>query len=147
MLNESLNLQPLGDSSLGINVTKKSYLEDEERQAKQEIKRFNYLSFEEDGRISGITEIFSSEERLYKLEQGITGVRPEFRGRGIGKWIKAKMMQYIKKEFPDIDFINTGNATTNAPMLSINNRMGFKEYKGGMSVEFDVEELYEKYFS
>jgi hypothetical protein len=31
--------------------------------------------------------------------------------------------------------------------MSINNRMGFKEHKGGAAIEFDIEEQYQKLFS
>ncbi len=38
----------------------------------------------------------------------------------------------------------TGNAEANAPMLSTNDRMGFKKYKGAEGYKFQVEELAKK---
>ena len=38
-------------------------------------------------------------------------------------------------------FVATGNADVNAPMLSINRRMGFKRYIGFSMYKFKVNEL------
>ena len=78
------------------------------------------------------------------LEQELTGVSCEFRGRGLGKWLKAKMILHIKDTYPDVKRIITGNAEANAPMLSINERMGFKKYKGAEGYKFQTEELAKK---
>ena len=40
--------------------------------------------------------------------------------------------------------IITGNATVNAPMLSINRRLGFKTIHDGISYRIGVDELIEK---
>ncbi|MCK5304088.1 MAG: hypothetical protein KAJ72_02490 [Candidatus Heimdallarchaeota archaeon] len=82
---------------------------------------------EKNGEISGLTEILYSKSRPHKVDQDLTGVKNEYRGRGIGKWLKAEMMIFIKNHFPETEFISTGNADMNAPMLSINDRMGFKK--------------------
>jgi len=139
IFNEGLNLQPLGESSLRTNISEEQYRDGMRKNQELGTKNYTYISVESDGRISGMTELHSSKEREYKLDVGLTTVRPEFRGRGLGKWLKAQMMFFVKENFPDIDYISTGNATTNEPMLSINNRMGFKEFKGGSAVEFDIE--------
>ena len=40
--------------------------------------------------------------------------------------------------------IRTGNATVNAPMLSINRRLGFKTIHDGVTYKIGVDELLEK---
>lgn len=66
---------------------------------------------------------------LQTIHQRFTGVKEAFRGKGIGKWLKADLLFYIRDTLPGAKFIDTGNAGNNAPMLSINERMGFKLHK------------------
>ena len=86
---------------------------------------------EPDGTISGITDITWAPYRSAFIEQRFTGVRPEARGRGLGKWIKAAMLLHIRDLYPGTRWIATGNARSNAPMLKINRALGFKPYRIG----------------
>ena len=88
--------------------------------------------------------MFYFPDKQMMLNQNLTGVKEEYRGRGLGKWLKAAMLEWIKEEYPEVQIIVTGNATTNAPMLAINKRLGFKEYKSGTAYKFQVDELSEK---
>ena len=58
--------------------------------------------------------------------QDDTGVDPEHRNKGLGRWLKAAMAKRFVSEFPDVTAIETGNAGSNEPMLNINIAMGFK---------------------
>lgn len=62
------------------------------------------------------------------LWQGGTAVRPEHRGHAIGRWIKAAMIQKIRTELPEAEFIDTWNAGSNKWMLQINDDLGFAPY-------------------
>ncbi|MHA2357962.1 MAG: GNAT family N-acetyltransferase [Candidatus Heimdallarchaeaceae archaeon] len=141
---EALNMQPLGEIEYRPFVDARSFREREERQKELEQINYTMISREKDGRISGMTEVFYDPKDSYRMFQGLTGVRPKFRGRGIGKWLKGKMILHVKDNYPEVTRIITGNAEANAPMLSINNRMGFKKYKGEEGFKFKVEELVKK---
>jgi mycothiol synthase len=78
----------------------------------------------------------------YRVEQGLTGVRDEHRGRGLGKWLKAETMFFVRDELPEVRYINTGNADTNAAMVSINERMGFKRCQTELCYRFELEALH-----
>ncbi|MDH5401233.1 MAG: hypothetical protein OEZ01_00715 [Candidatus Heimdallarchaeota archaeon] len=96
------------------------------------------ISREEDGVISGLTEIMYNPRESDKIQQELTGVLEKYRGRGLGKWLKAEMLVHIRSTYPDVTYISTGNAMENAPMLSINNRLGFKPQNVWHVYEFDL---------
>ena len=72
------------------------------------------------------TELFFDPRVPSILYQGGTATIQEHRGKGIGKWVKARMAQRVLDELPEARYIRTGNAGTNAAMLAINVAMGFK---------------------
>ena len=76
----------------------------------------------------------------HKIEQRVTGVLKSERGRGLGKWLKAKMLQHIRTTYPDAKYINTGYANTNDPMISINERLGFAETQRDVFYTMTVEQ-------
>jgi len=144
MYTEASNMQPLGEVEHRANIDGKARRQSEKRT--KETGRINYtlISREKDGRISGMTEIFYDSREAHVIYQELTGVRPEFRGRGLGKWLKAQMILYVKDTYPEAQRVITGNAETNAPMHSINDRMGFKKHKGREGYKFQVEGLAKK---
>lgn len=85
---------------------------------------------EPDGAISGITDVSYLPGQPDRIHQQFTGVDPDHRGRGLGKWLKAAMLLHIRDAYPDVRWIITGNANSNDPMLAINHRLGFTAYQG-----------------
>lgn len=51
------------------------------------------------------------------------------------------MLTVIREEFPQAHYIETGNANVNAPMLSINQRLGFRRYQTQMLAIQNVADL------
>ncbi len=80
----------------------------------------------ESGALAGMTELGWQAGRDTLLIQYATAVRPEHRRRGLGKWIKAANLRAALELNPEARFVRTGNADSNAGMLSINRALGFK---------------------
>jgi len=55
-----------------------------------------------------------------------TVVIPAYRGRRIGRWIKAEMWQRLRRHRPEVEILDTGNAAVNEHMLAINHAMGYR---------------------
>jgi GNAT superfamily N-acetyltransferase len=100
-----------------------------------------YASREADGSISGITDVTYIPAKPDRISQMFTGVRPDCRGRGLGKLLKASMLLYLRHAYPEARWIITGNANSNDPMLAINRRLGFKTHRGGSSYQIGRDEL------
>ncbi|MCK5841984.1 MAG: GNAT family N-acetyltransferase [Candidatus Sabulitectum sp.] len=79
-------------------------------------------------KLTGLTEISWSPSRPSILSQGYTAVLPDFRGKGIGKRLKAEMLERIMRELPQAELIQAGNDDSNNSILSINTELGFKHF-------------------
>jgi GNAT superfamily N-acetyltransferase len=99
------------------------------------------LTREPDGVISGITDMVYAPYTPTIVHQGFTGVRPDARGRGLGKWLKAAMAIHIHELYPEAEYFTTDNAGSNAPMLAINHAMGFKTYRKSTEYQVTRDEL------
>ncbi len=104
-------------------------------------RRTLYITDRSTGRIAALTEVIWNPNRGMILNQGFTGVYPEHRSKGLGRWLKAEMMQKILSELPEVEFIRTTNANSNAPMLKINTEMGFKPYRANAIWQVETEKV------
>ncbi|MFX0125338.1 MAG: GNAT family N-acetyltransferase [Candidatus Hodarchaeota archaeon] len=138
---ELLNQVPKEDLEWEANETPETRRQREDREKKLGTIWTTIISREANGTISGLTETFYHPDRATLLYQGLTGVKEEYRGRGLGKWLKAEMVSYVKERFPDVKSIVTDFALTNDPMIAINRRLGFKLYKKYKDYKFKVDEL------
>jgi len=74
------------------------------------------------GNYVGMSNIWSSEA-CKDLYTGLTGVRREFRHKGIALALKIRGIRYAKEHGHPV--IKTWNETRNRPILEINERLGF----------------------
>ncbi len=93
------------------------------------------------GAFAGYTEIYLYPDNPQVGFQGATSVRPEFRNQGLGRWLKAEMALKVLAERPQIRYLRTTNADVNAPMLKINDEMGFKVHHARIWVQAPVATL------
>ena len=56
----------------------------------------------------------------------LTVVRPEHRGHRLGLAVKIANVEELAQRAPDVRLIVTGNASANAPMIAVNEMMGFE---------------------
>ena len=78
------------------------------------------------GEFVGSTSI--ETDRLWPEQawQWETVVHPHHRNKGLGRWLKAAMIEKLATMKVPVERIDTFNAGSNAPMLGINLQMGFK---------------------
>lgn len=76
--------------------------------------------------LAGFTEIVVPGDAPARAFQYDTAVAPEHRGRRLGLWVKAAMLQWLTEERPEIIEIETDNADDNTHMLAVNETLGFR---------------------
>eukprot|EP01035_Chromulina_nebulosa_P039235 gene39235-53041_t len=70
-----------------------------------------------------------------RLFQALTAVAPGWQGRGLAKAVKAAMLRLVHARHPQARWMITSNANVNAPMLSINTRLGFAVHRQDVSYQ------------
>ncbi|WP_250028224.1 GNAT family N-acetyltransferase [Paractinoplanes maris] len=79
-----------------------------------------------DGRMVAFTWLVTDLDRPVHAWQNTTLVAPGHRGHRLGMLVKLDNLDHIREHRPQLEAIDTFNATENAFMLSINLAMGFR---------------------
>ncbi|MEZ5165094.1 MAG: hypothetical protein R2695_00900 [Acidimicrobiales bacterium] len=99
---------------------------DEEARLALGTRVMNLFALDPQGGPVGHTTIHVNTFEPAASWQWDTVVLAAHRRRGIGRWLKAAMWQWLRADAPEVTRLRTGNAESNAAMLSINVAMGFR---------------------
>jgi GNAT superfamily N-acetyltransferase len=125
---EVINDSPFGTLSRRTKETPESLCQQHAAFLEMGISNITVFSREESGAISGLTNIIYDPARPYKIMQGLTGVKKEYRGRELGKILKIKMLFHIRKHHIHAKYIETETSCKNEGMLKINHALGFRKH-------------------
>jgi GNAT superfamily N-acetyltransferase len=78
------------------------------------------------GRLVAFTELALPGQRPTEAWQWATLVRREHRGHRLGLAVKLANLDYLATVFPEARLVITGNAQENAPMIAVNEMLGFE---------------------
>jgi GNAT superfamily N-acetyltransferase len=78
------------------------------------------------GRLVACTELCVGAESPGQAFQMLTVVDPEHRGHRLGLAIKLANLDLLGERAADVRLVVTGNASVNAPMIAVNEMMGFE---------------------
>jgi GNAT superfamily N-acetyltransferase len=126
---EIINQRPIGEMKQVLITTPQSRKIEEQNLRKRGIDWYTLISREHDGHLSGLTDIMYNADEPYKIIQYFTGILSKHRGKGLAKYLKAEMLAYIAKHFPEVEYITTSTAQENLPMRAINKQLGFLPQK------------------
>jgi GNAT superfamily N-acetyltransferase len=79
-----------------------------------------------DRTVAGLSEAGWDARAPGIVRQQLTAVARPWRGLGVARALKAAMLRQVHEAHPEATMIGTNNAGVNAPILSINARVGFK---------------------
>jgi RimJ/RimL family protein N-acetyltransferase len=99
--------------------------EDEAVLARQGRRKYNTVALDADGELVAFTEIVTTEHEPGRSYQWGTLVRRDTRGHRLGLAVKVANLRLLQEERPDIVRLTTYNAEVNAPMIAVNERLGF----------------------
>jgi GNAT superfamily N-acetyltransferase len=78
------------------------------------------------GEVAGLTQVYIDPGVPSFGFQGLTAVTRPHRGHRLGLLIKAAMLEWLAEAEPGLDRILTGNATSNAHMIGVNETLGYR---------------------
>jgi mycothiol synthase len=124
------NTVPRGSLQMeDFKLTEEQLRYQEESRIKRGVERWSlHLRDNETGKIAGLTELLWNPHKPTFAHQGITAVWPQYRGKRLGRWLKAELLKKLIAERPDVTIVRTENADSNDAMLKINTELGFKPY-------------------
>jgi mycothiol synthase len=139
------NQQPLGDLEIeDMHMTPEQLRQMETNLFARGNQRWTYYLVDRvSGKFAGYTETVWNPNRPEILRQDMTGVFPQYRNKGLGRWLKAAMLDKVLKERPQVKYVRTGNADSNAAMLKINTALGFKPYTADALWQVELQKVLE----
>ena len=96
-----------------------------------------YMIAKDGSKYVGLSTVWRIDKEPRGLGQGNTGVRPEYRSRGIAIALKLSVIDYAKRN--GYTRVKTWNDSINAPMLAVNIKLGFKREVGWLTLEKSLE--------
>jgi len=139
---EVLNQAPRDELTIGDDVfTPEKWKKLESQARKTGITWITAIVKEQDGDIAGLTEVIYESSTPTIMHQELTGVQEKYRGRGLGKWLKGVMLLKIRNEYSAVELVSTSNATSNEPMLAINEKMGFRVKHETYMFQVDLQKV------
>ncbi|GLZ03131.1 N-acetyltransferase [Actinomadura sp. NBRC 104412] len=76
--------------------------------------------------VAGFTEVVVPADAPRRAAQYDTAVVPEHRGRRLGIWVKAAMLQWLAGERPEVREIETDIDGDNSHMIAVNEELGYR---------------------
>ncbi|MFN8493765.1 MAG: GNAT family N-acetyltransferase [Caldilineaceae bacterium] len=143
LVSAGLSQQPHGELKVTeITLTPEQIRQEEQSFAAAGQEHWTICACERaSGQWVGLTDVFWQPNRPQILLQGLTIVLPAYRGRGLGRWLKAAMLDKVLSERPQVKFVRTRNADSNAAMLKINQELGFKPYLSTCVWQVETEQV------
>ena len=119
--------------------------EGEERAIAQGITWWTLVArHDETDELAGYTEFVFPPYAPEAAWQEATAVDPAHRDKGLGRLLKATNCLRLLDEKPEIRYVDTWNAFSNAPMLGINIAMGFEVVKSFSEYQIATAKLAER---
>lgn len=91
-----------------------------------------------DGTVVGFSELVVPGDGLGDAQHYGTAVLPGHRGRGLARWMKAASIRRARERHPELAGLCTDTADSNAPMLAVNDALGYVPTHKAVEYQLDL---------
>jgi len=121
---------PTGESGYEAPVWTGARVRAEEARAEAvgEPMRYAVAVHEQTGAVAALTGMLVTPPHVELAFQRDTAVVRDFRGLGLGRVVKAAMMRGLLAGHPGLGRVITSTAAHNAPMIRVNEQIGYTRY-------------------
>jgi GNAT superfamily N-acetyltransferase len=106
--------------------TPERIVEVEARRIKQGRFCHTTVAVDANGRLTAYTQMGGATDEPERLYQWDTFVSPEHRGKGLGMAVKIPNLRSLQADLDHPAVLHTWNAPENAPMIRVNDQLGFR---------------------
>jgi GNAT superfamily N-acetyltransferase len=134
---------PAGDSEYRIAEWSAERVREAEARHREQnvVQRVVVAVCEATGEVAALTQMDLYTAYPEWAVQQDTAVIPVFRGRSLGRWVKAHMLQALLAERPSIKKIYTNVNADNEHMLRVNRQIGFITSRSTVGVSGEIADL------
>lgn len=127
-LTAAINDAPTGDLAIEDEVFPPERIRDyETAQLGRRLRPYRVVArHRATGELAGHSVVVVESDRPTLAGQHDTAVAPAHRGHRLGLLLKAEMLRWLAEAEPQVDHIDTGNAESNAPMIGVNELLGYR---------------------
>ncbi|MFI7523497.1 GNAT family N-acetyltransferase [Micromonospora globbae] len=93
---------------------------------------------ESDGAIVGFSELVVPGDGTGDGRHYGTGVLPEHRGHGLGRWMKAEVIRQARERYPQLGGLLTDTAEDNRHMRAVNDALGYTPTHQTIEYQLDL---------
>jgi hypothetical protein len=109
--------------STEIAVTAEDFIEQRKECIRDNRERITYLMYNKDYELIACSNLEASKKIIFTA---LTGVRKDFRRKGIAKFLKIHSILDMSESNPDFQYFQTRTNFKNTPMYNLNEQLGFK---------------------
>jgi GNAT superfamily N-acetyltransferase len=91
------------------------------------------------GKLIGFSDLALAKEDLPIGFQWSTIVRGEHRGHRLGMRLKLANLDEVRRQLPEVRYLNTWNADENAYIVGVNERLGYRPMESWTEWQLDLE--------
>jgi GNAT superfamily N-acetyltransferase len=90
------------------------------------------------GSLVGFSELVVPGDGTGDAQHYGTAVLPEHRGHGLGLWMNAESIRLVRPRYPELAGLLTDTADSNAPMIAINDTLGYRPTHRELEYRLDL---------
>ncbi len=127
VMNFFLNDMERADRSIDFNVSAESIQAKNKGHIDRGSTQLHLLLRNPQHQLIGLSAVVYNAKTSSGGDQHMTGILPEYRKKGLAKFLKGTMYKYLLEQVPDLKFLQTGSFSANYKMLALNEKIGFQE--------------------